>query len=114
MGFTLEILADFSGYTDIARGLSYLLGFDTSENFRNPYLSLTPTEYDLLRVLAQHGGKVLTHRQILRLVWGEGYETDSHLLRVNISNLRRKIEKDPTQPRLVLTEAGIGYRLAVS
>ncbi len=77
-------------------------------------ISLTPTEYDLLRVLAQHGGKVLTHRQILRLVWGEGYETDSHLLRVNISNLRRKIEKDPTQPRLLLTEAGIGYRLNLS
>lgn len=77
-------------------------------------VSLTPTEYDLLRVLAQHGGKVLTHRQILRLVWGEGYETDSHLLRVNISNLRRKIEKDPTQPRLLLTEAGIGYRLNLS
>ncbi len=77
-------------------------------------ISLTPTEYDLLRVLVQHGGKVLTHRQLLRLVWGEGYEADAHLLRVNISNLRRKIEKDPTQPRLVLTEAGIGYRLALS
>lgn len=77
-------------------------------------ISLTPTEYDLLRVLVQHGGKVLTHRQLLRLVWGEGYETDSHLLRVNISNLRRKIEKDPTQPRLILTEAGIGYRMSLS
>lgn len=77
-------------------------------------ISLTPTEYDLLRVLVQHGGKVLTHRQLLRLVWGEAYEADAHLLRVNISNLRRKIEQDPTQPRLVLTESGIGYRLAVS
>jgi len=77
-------------------------------------ISLTPTEYDLLRVLVQHGGKVLTHRQLLRLVWGQAYEADAHLLRVNISNLRRKIEQDPTQPRLVLTEAGIGYRLAMS
>lgn len=76
-------------------------------------ISLTPTEYDLLRALVQHGGRLLTHSQLLRQVWGEGYESDAHLLRVNISNLRRKIEQDPTQPRLILTEAGFGYRLNV-
>jgi two-component system KDP operon response regulator KdpE len=74
-------------------------------------VSLTPTEYDLLRVLATDAGKVLTHAQLLRQVWGMGYENDSHLLRVNISNLRRKIEPDPSQPTYVVTEPGVGYRL---
>ncbi|MCC7355340.1 MAG: response regulator [Anaerolineae bacterium] len=74
-------------------------------------VSLTPTEYDLLRVLGQHAGKVLTHRQLLRQVWGVAYETETHLLRVNVSNLRRKIEPDPTRPHYILTEPGVGYRL---
>jgi len=74
-------------------------------------VALTPTEYDLLRVLARHTGKVLTHRQLLRLVWGPAYEGELHLLRVNISNLRQKIEPDPTRPHYLLTEPGIGYRL---
>jgi two-component system KDP operon response regulator KdpE len=74
-------------------------------------VSLTPTEYDLLRVLVKHAGKVLTHRQLLRQVWGAGYETETHLLRVNISNLRRKIEPDPVRPHYILTEPGVGYRL---
>jgi len=74
-------------------------------------IQLTPTEYDLLRVLVQSAGKIMTHRQLLHRVWGRGYETETHLLRVNISNLRRKIEADPTQPRYLLTEAGVGYRI---
>ena len=73
--------------------------------------NLTPTEYDILRVLIQNAGKVLTHQQLIHLVWGNNYEADSHLLRVNISNLRRKIEVDPTRPRFVMTEPGVGYRL---
>lgn len=73
--------------------------------------ALTPTEYDLLRILMQHAGKVLTHRFLLRQAWGAGYEAETHLLQVNISNLRRKIEEDPARPRLLLTEAGVGYRL---
>jgi len=72
---------------------------------------LTPTEYDLLRVLVQHAGKVLTHRQLLRQVWGVGYELETHLLQVNISNLRRKIEPDPSRPNYIITEVGVGYRL---
>ena len=72
---------------------------------------LTPTEYDILRVLIQNAGKVLTHQQLIHLVWGNNYEADSHLLRVNISNLRRKIEADPSRPRFVMTEPGVGYRL---
>jgi two-component system KDP operon response regulator KdpE len=77
-------------------------------------VSLTPTEYDLLRLLVQNAGKVLTHRYLLRQVWGPGYESDLHLLRVNISNLRRKIEPDPIRPRYIVTEPGVGYRLRVS
>lgn len=74
-------------------------------------IQLTPTEYDLLRVLVTHAGKVLTHHQILRQVWGMGYEDETHLLRVNISNLRRKLEADPTRPTYIITEPGVGYRL---
>ena len=73
-------------------------------------VQLTPTEYDLLKVLVTHAGKVITHRQLLKQVWGEGYD-DMHILRVNISNLRRKIESDPTRPHYLLTEPGVGYRL---
>jgi two-component system KDP operon response regulator KdpE len=72
---------------------------------------LTPTEYDLLRALIQNAGKVLTHRHLLRQVWGTGYELETHLLQVNISNLRRKIEPDPSRPTYILTEIGVGYRL---
>jgi len=74
-------------------------------------VALTPTEYDLLRVLAQNLGKVLTHTQLLRQVWGAAYEEESHLLRVNVSNLRRKIEPNADQPRYILTEPGVGYRM---
>jgi two-component system KDP operon response regulator KdpE len=77
-------------------------------------VQLTPTEYDLLRVLVTHAGKVLTHRQLLREVWGVGYGQEMHMLRVNISNLRRKIEPDPARPRYILTEPGVGYRLRVN
>jgi two-component system KDP operon response regulator KdpE len=75
-------------------------------------IQLTPTEYDLLRLLATHAGKVLTHRQLLRQVWGEGYN-DMHILRVNISNLRAKLEPDPARPTFIHTEPGVGYRLKV-
>jgi len=74
-------------------------------------ISLTPTEYDILRLLLQNAGRVLTHRHLLRQVWGTAYESEMHLLRVNISNLRRKIEPDPTRPHYLLTEPGVGYRL---
>ncbi len=77
-------------------------------------ISLTPTEYDLLRVLVQNAGRVLTHRQMLRQVWGNAYESEAHLLRVNMSNLRRKIEPDPSRPRYIITEPGVGYRLRIA
>jgi two-component system KDP operon response regulator KdpE len=74
-------------------------------------IQLTPTEYELLKALVNQAGRVLTHRQILREVWGAEYELDTHTLRVNISNLRRKIEPDPARPRYLVTEPGVGYRL---
>ena len=73
---------------------------------------LTPHQFELLRVLALNKGKLLTHRVLLREVWGPGYGTESNLLHVNVSQLRRKIEPDRTHPRYLLTEAGAGYRLA--
>lgn len=74
-------------------------------------ISLTPTEYDLLKTLAQESDKVLTHHQIIQAVWGDAYLAEPHLLRVNISNLRNKIEQDPSRPKLIITEPGVGYRL---
>jgi len=78
---------------------------------RTQHVQLTPTEYDLLKALVAHAGKVLTHRQLLRLVWGAAYEEDLHLLRVHMSNLRSKLEPDPVRPRYLVTEPGVGYRL---
>ena len=76
-------------------------------------VSLTPTEYDLLRAFVKHAGKVLTHDQLLRAVWGTAYESETHMLQVNISNLRRKIEPDPLRPGYLITEPGVGYRLKI-
>ncbi len=75
------------------------------------YVTLTPTEYGILRVLVNHAGRVLTHKQLIQEVWGGNYEADPHLLRVNVSNLRKKIETDPLRPRHIITEPGVGYRL---
>jgi len=72
---------------------------------------LTPHQFDLLRVFAANEGKLLTHRMILQQVWGPGYGTESNLLHVHVSQLRRKIEPDPARPRYLLTEPGAGYRL---
>ena len=73
-------------------------------------LRLSPHEFDLLRVLAQNRGKLLTHRMLLREVWGPAYQAEAHYLHVYVSHLRRKIEPDPSKPRYVLTEPGAGYR----
>ncbi|MFN8374741.1 MAG: response regulator [Anaerolineae bacterium] len=74
-------------------------------------VKLTPTEYALLRLLIQHAGKVLTHRQILREIWGAEYENETHYLRVYFAQLRLKLESDPARPKLIITEPGVGYRL---
>jgi two-component system KDP operon response regulator KdpE len=74
-------------------------------------VKLSKIEYDLLRLLARHAGKVLTHRQILREIWGAGHEEDTHYLRVYVAHLRDKIENNPEIPGIILTELGVGYRL---
>jgi two-component system KDP operon response regulator KdpE len=74
-------------------------------------VQLTPHEYGLLRLLALNEGKLLTHKAILREVWGEAYADESHYLHVYVSQLRRKLEPDPARPRYILTEPGAGYRL---
>jgi len=72
---------------------------------------LTPIEFDLLSQLAEHPGRLVTHRQLLQEVWGPGYEDETHYLRVHFAHVRAKIEPDPSNPRYVITEPGIGYRL---
>jgi two-component system KDP operon response regulator KdpE len=78
---------------------------------RQERIHLTPKEYDLLRLLIMHAGKVLTHRQLLRDIWGPAHVEDSDYLRSYVRMLRSKIEDDPTRPQLILTEPGVGYRL---
>jgi two-component system KDP operon response regulator KdpE len=77
-------------------------------------VQLTPTEYDLLKALVQYAGRVLTHKQLLKEVRGAESQTETHLLRVHMSNLRRKIEEDPSNPQHIVTEPGVGYRLKVT
>src|SRR2546421_8380737 len=72
---------------------------------------LTPIEFDLLRVLAVHRGKLVTHRQLLREVWGPEYAGETHYLRVHVAHIRAKIEADPSRPQLLVTDPGVGYRL---
>ncbi|HMU60479.1 MAG TPA: response regulator [Gemmatimonadales bacterium] len=78
---------------------------------RGAEVHLTPTEYRLLLALAQHAGRVLTHRQLLREVWGHGRVGQDHYLRVYMAQLRAKIEKDPARPEYLRTEPGVGYRM---
>jgi two-component system KDP operon response regulator KdpE len=78
---------------------------------RGEEVRLTRTEYRLLAALVQHAGKVLTHRQLLREVWGPGAASETHYLRVYMAQLRHKLEADPARPRQLLTETGVGYRL---
>jgi two-component system KDP operon response regulator KdpE len=72
---------------------------------------LTPIEFDLLRVLALNRGRLVTQRQLLREVWGRAYETETHYLRVHVAHIRAKIEPDPSRPRYLITDPGVGYRL---
>jgi two-component system KDP operon response regulator KdpE len=76
-------------------------------------IKLSPKEYTLLQHLARHAGKVVTHEQMLREIWGDDHAEDAHYLRIFMRRLRQKIERDPTQPRYIVTEVGVGYRLRV-
>lgn len=74
------------------------------------HIKLTPTEYDLLKYMIEHSGKVLTHRMLLQEVWGDAYVDQAQYLRVFVGQLRKKLEKDPTRPQFILTDPGVGYR----
>jgi two-component system, OmpR family, KDP operon response regulator KdpE len=87
---------------DIARRIVTLKGEE---------LKLTPTEYEILKYLALQADRVVTHQQLLRAIWGPNYQEHTHYLRIYVGQLRHKIEDDPTQPKHILTESGIGYRL---
>ncbi len=76
-------------------------------------VKLTPTEYDLLKYMIEHAGKVLTHRMLLQEVWGQAYVDQAQYLRVFIGQLRKKLERDPTRPRFILTDSGVGYRFSI-
>ncbi|HLY93691.1 MAG TPA: response regulator [Gaiellaceae bacterium] len=80
-------------------------------SFAGKAVQLTPHEFRLLALLARNEGKLLTHKVILREVWGRAYDGESHYLHVYVSQLRRKLEPDPTRPRYIVTEPGAGYRL---
>jgi two-component system KDP operon response regulator KdpE len=81
---------------------------------REEEVHLTPTEYKLLAVLVQHAGRVVTHRQLLREVWGPSYVEHTEYLRVFMGQLRHKLESDPARPRFLVNEPGVGYRLKVT
>ncbi|MGB8647813.1 MAG: response regulator [Anaerolineae bacterium] len=76
-------------------------------------VKLTPTEYSILKFMVAHAGKVVTHQQLLRGVWGPEYEQEAHYVRVYVGQLRQKLESNPARPRYILTEPGVGYRLKV-
>jgi two-component system KDP operon response regulator KdpE len=90
-------------------GLS--IDFDRREvRMNTDLIQLTPTEYDLLKYLIEHAGKVVTHRMLLEAVWGRGYADQTQYLRVFVGHLRKKLEPEPTQPRFIVTDPGVGYR----
>jgi two-component system KDP operon response regulator KdpE len=93
--------------------------FDLQVNFANrrvfvmgEEVHLTPREYDLVRTLARHAGRVLTHRQIIASVWGPASDADAQFVRVLVAQVRQKLEAEPSRPAIILTEPGVGYRLA--
>jgi two-component system KDP operon response regulator KdpE len=89
--------------------------FATREVYvRGSAVHLTPKEYSFLALLVRHAGMVVTHKQILSAVWGPGYADESHYLRLYMAQLRHKLERDPTKPKLLHTEPGVGYRLIIS
>ena len=96
----------------VAGGLS--VNFDRREvRLEGQPIKLTPTEYDLLKYMIEHAGKVLTHRMLLQEVWGQAYVDQAQYLRVFVGQLRKKIEKQPGRPRFILTDPGVGYRFCL-
>jgi two-component system KDP operon response regulator KdpE len=93
------------------RGLELDLMAHELRRYGEP-VHLTPTEFDLLRTLMRNRGRLMTHRALLTEVWGPAYASDTQTLRVHVANLRRKIEPDPSAPRYITTDPGVGYRFS--
>ncbi len=90
------------------------VNFDRREvTLNNEPVKLTPTEYELLKYMIEHAGKVLTHRMLLQQVWGQAYVEQAQYLRVFVGQLRKKLETNPTRPRYILTDPGVGYRFCI-
>jgi two-component system, OmpR family, KDP operon response regulator KdpE len=103
--------ADLGGEPELQIGEVVIDLADRSVTRAGERVHLTPIEFDLLRVLATHQGRLVTHRQLLREVWGPEYGAETHYLRVHVAHIRAKLEADPSRPRYLITEPGVGYRL---
>jgi two-component system, OmpR family, KDP operon response regulator KdpE len=103
--------ADLGGEPQLQVGEVVIDLADRSVTRAGERVHLTPIEFDLLRVLATHQGRLVTHRQLLREVWGPEYSAETHYLRVHVAHIRAKLEADPSRPRYLITEPGVGYRL---
>ncbi|MBI2381640.1 MAG: response regulator [Gammaproteobacteria bacterium] len=106
-------VADAPAATELSLGELHIDLFRRQVRKAGEPVHLTPIEYKLLTQLAKHAGRVLTHRQLLKEVWGPSHVEDAHYLRIYMGQLRHKLEDDPARPRYLLTELGVGYRLAV-
>jgi two-component system KDP operon response regulator KdpE len=103
--------ADAGAGSELRIGELVIDVLDRSVTRQGTQIHLTPIEFDLVRVLARHHGRLLTHRQLLQEVWGPEYGRETHYLRVHVAHIRAKLEPDPTRPRYLITEPGVGYRL---
>jgi len=103
--------ADPSGGSELTVGELVIDVLDRRIVRAGEEVHLTPIEFDLVRVLAQYGGRLVTHRQLLHEVWGPEYGQETHYLRVHVAHIRAKLEVDPSRPQYLITEPGVGYRL---
>jgi two-component system, OmpR family, KDP operon response regulator KdpE len=103
--------ADSSGGAQLTVGELVIDVLDRRIERAGEEIHLTPIEFDLVRVLAQHQGRLVTHRQLLQEVWGPEYGLETHYLRVHVAHIRAKLELDPSRPQYLITEPGVGYRL---
>jgi len=106
--------ANVAGEDPVVEATAFSVDLAATQVTRDGHVvPLTPTEWALVEVLARHPGKLVTHRQLLHEVWGPTYDTETNYLRVHFANIRRKLEPDPSRPRHLITEPGMGYRLVL-
>lgn len=106
--------ANVTGEDPVVEATAFTIDLATMQVTRGgTVVALTPIEWSLVEVLARHPGKLVTHRQLLHEVWGPAYDTETNYLRVHFANIRRKLEPDPSRPRHLITEPGMGYRLVL-